>query len=194
MCDLLRRTEVSVRERCTLWLHQHLTAALPCSLSADLQLNLALHIVPWWTEDGVGGHWHSMETPSLYCGFGKFDQQPCLPTLLQAPMQSRSPSSSCEHANGSKPPVMFMLWRRAAGALIKLKICPLKNPPKKTNLWVPSAPSGGHHGQQNHPFASVVTLLSTAHEWLWNWPFYWIWWSITAQMEVRLPQGTGDIA
>lgn len=65
---------------------------------------------------------------------------------------------------------------------------------KNKNLWMPSAPSGGHHGQQNHIFASVVTLLSTVHEWLWNWPFYWIWWSITAQMEVWLPQGTGDIA
>lgn len=53
-------------------------------------------------------------------------------------------------------------------------------------LRVHSAPSGGRLPR--------LRFKLCPNEWLWSWPFYWIWWSITTQMEVKLPQGRRDIA
>lgn len=53
-------------------------------------------------------------------------------------------------------------------------------------LRVHSAPSGGRLPR--------LRFKLCPNEWLWSWPFYWIWWSITTQMEVKLPRGRRDIA
>lgn len=128
--------------------------------------------------------------PLTCCGFVKFGEWCRCLRCCKARMQFRShlpPVNMQMHPNH----LSCLCLEESSRRINKAKKLSFK---KKVNLWVPSAPSGGHRGHQTHIFAAAVTLLSTAHEWLWNWPFYWIWWSITAQMEVWLPQGTGDIA
>lgn len=149
----------------------------------------------WCAEDRVGGQWHwknfhlcwrNVEMINLCCVYAEwvcvFVLQACVP---------------CIHFSSVPPPVSVQMCPNHLSCLFlggehQLGLWSREIGP--SYLWVRSAPSGGRHGRCGQIFGSLKTLLSSAQEWRWNWPFYWIWWSITAQMEVQLPQGKGDIA
>lgn len=114
--------KTQIGERCKFWLlNEHLTAAL------DLQLFC-------WAAAKFGSSYGSMMDgrrgcwtltldgmPLMCCGFVKFGGWCCC-------LRCCSLGCSLDHIfppvnmqMHPKPPVMFMLWRRAAGTLIKLK-------------------------------------------------------------------------